>query len=378
MRLSRSLRRAARCGDIDRIKHLLSQGASARMADRETKATALHCACASNAVEAIPLLLSAGCDIDKPDIDGSTPLMWACSGGHAQVCKVLLASGANVEARDKELCSSLHLCSATGNVEVAKLLLDNGATIEATDKDEWRPIHWAASNGHVHIIELFLDNGANPNVRGKGGITPLHWACAEGRDEAAKALVCGGAFPRCRDERGNTPERIAKRCGHHALEQFIYTFMVDPEPFLKEHSSEKVSHDSKPKVLADHLQSPSEHKSDVVIGKKASLEKKAASENISDGNDSDKFTNASRKNNYNDKRFLLTSDDGDSHVCREEEKECRGKEHNQRSHAFSPLSSYRKKKDRLESNSKEERKDKKKHAFSPLSSYRKKKDRLES
>jgi hypothetical protein len=47
-------------------------------------------------------LLSQGASIESKDKDGRTPLMWAARNGHAEVVKLLVERGANLDARDRQ------------------------------------------------------------------------------------------------------------------------------------------------------------------------------------------------------------------------------------------------------------------------------------
>ena len=52
--------------------------------------TALHDAAEENNVASARLLIEAGCDVNRQDIDGWTPLYIAVQNGHTEIVKVLV------------------------------------------------------------------------------------------------------------------------------------------------------------------------------------------------------------------------------------------------------------------------------------------------
>ena len=70
-----------------------------------------------------------GADINRPDIDGWTPLIWAAKTGSEDIIEVLLSKNADLDQRDFEDNTALHVTARYGNGDVMQLLLDQGAKV---------------------------------------------------------------------------------------------------------------------------------------------------------------------------------------------------------------------------------------------------------
>ncbi|KAF0683463.1 Aste57867_24497 [Aphanomyces stellatus] len=78
-------------GSLVKAKHLISLGADVNLVDNSvTQWTPLHEAARAGNVNMTKLLLTAGAAIGAADAAGDTALHWACRGGHTTVVKVLL------------------------------------------------------------------------------------------------------------------------------------------------------------------------------------------------------------------------------------------------------------------------------------------------
>lgn len=71
--------------------------------------------------------------IDIPDENNLSALMWAAFYGQVNSAKLLIKSGANVNFRGSVNESPLHLAAANGHHDLVKLLLTYGADANAID-----------------------------------------------------------------------------------------------------------------------------------------------------------------------------------------------------------------------------------------------------
>ncbi|WP_265023276.1 ankyrin repeat domain-containing protein [Wolbachia endosymbiont (group A) of Epistrophe grossularia] len=203
-----ALLEAAKSGDINEVKRLISEGANV------------------NAVE-----------------DLYTPLYWAAKNNHFNIVEVLLDNGAYVDGvnysmerdvltllqeKEAEYCkSSLHLAARLGNLEAVKDLLGKGANVNAQNDTRETPLHVAAKKGHKDVVEALLNvNGINVNAQDKYDSTPLHRAAKEVHKDVVEALLDKGANVDAEDENGDTPLDLATT-------QDIRTLLQNTDELLK-------------------------------------------------------------------------------------------------------------------------------------------------
>jgi ankyrin repeat protein len=122
--------KAAKSGDIEKVKGLL-----------ETDAALVH----------------------ARDKDGSTPLHCAAWKGHHEIVEFLLKAGADVNGQN----TNEHW----------------GTT----------PLHAAAHANQAAIAELLIEHGAEPNAKDLAGRTPMHHTTFHKANAAAKVLQKHGA-----------------------------------------------------------------------------------------------------------------------------------------------------------------------------------------
>jgi len=69
------------------------------------------------------LLGEAKVDVNVPDSNGRTPLMWAAAAGNAEAVEWLLARGAEVNIQDRDGATALHFAAANPHLGIVKRLL---------------------------------------------------------------------------------------------------------------------------------------------------------------------------------------------------------------------------------------------------------------
>ncbi len=196
---------------------------------------------------AVRSLLKQGVDVNTPDVDGTTPLIYAAHQNNLDLVQTLLSAGANAKTANRyqvtalaEACNvgngdliqallkagadanstvgqgetPLMTASRTGTIPGVKALLAAGANVNA--KESYRgetALMWAVAENHVDIVKLLIDAHADVNARStfydfnfrkvasggtqavyfRGGLTPLLFAARQGALESAKALIDAGA-----------------------------------------------------------------------------------------------------------------------------------------------------------------------------------------
>jgi len=123
---TKTLHDAARDGDVDQVKLLLSKGADVNEKNRMNW-TPLHTAVQNRKQEVIELLIAKGADINAKNNRGLTPLMAAIYIGQKDAVELLIAKGADVNIMGSRGDNALSLANKRRNTEIVDLLLKHGA-----------------------------------------------------------------------------------------------------------------------------------------------------------------------------------------------------------------------------------------------------------
>ncbi len=195
----------------------------------------------------VAALLEKGANANAKNRYGITPLAEAAQNGNAAIVERLLAAGADANAALPEGDTPLMIASRTGSAAVVKLLLARGATVDA--RDAWHgetALMWAAGENHPEVVGLLVKAGADVNAKAiafdwkgikhggvqsqlpAGGLTPLLQAARQNSVEAGIALLAAGADPNLRDPQGISPLRVAISNGHLDLARHMLEAGADP------------------------------------------------------------------------------------------------------------------------------------------------------
>ncbi|KAL6408839.1 ankyrin repeat-containing protein [Ilyonectria robusta] len=171
-------------------------------------------------------------DINCPDNDGCTPLLWAAVEGHKAIVKLLLATGkVDIDAGDKYGRTPLSHAAEHGHKALVKLLLDTGeADVNAVCCFLQTPLFYAVKFGHEAVIKLLLATGSVSVDAGDGyGRTPLLYAAKHGHAVIVKLLLdTGDVDVNVGDYCGKTPlSYAAKRGNEDIVKLLLATDQVD-------------------------------------------------------------------------------------------------------------------------------------------------------
>ena len=233
--LTSALHEAAKSGDVEQIKSLISEGADVNRRD-SNQWTALHEAAHNGKIEAARLLISNGAEVDVKEKDGWTPLFLALPSGNQDLISLFVNNGADVNVKCGQYEETpLQYAARNDFKEITKLLIDSGADVNTKDENNISPLHGAVLRNQKDIVKLLLDNGADVNIKGdwndgtplyranariadilitnganvnakdKYGATPLHRISVWDRKDVAKLLLSHGANPNTVDKECNTP-----------------------------------------------------------------------------------------------------------------------------------------------------------------------------
>ncbi|HLF12210.1 MAG TPA: ankyrin repeat domain-containing protein [Gammaproteobacteria bacterium] len=203
-----SVATAARNADVEQVRELIAARADVNEPEADGTSALLWAAYQSSP-ELVALLLEAGADPNAPNQFGITPLLQASRYGDAATMAALLKGGADIEAAQREGETPLMAAARAGSVAAVKLLLEHGANPNAVESlEDQTALMWAAAEGHFDVVEALLNAGADPNLKARvselnkrstrtdfptGGFTALMWAARNGDEVIVRRLIEAGA-----------------------------------------------------------------------------------------------------------------------------------------------------------------------------------------
>lgn len=182
-------------------------------------------------------LKTANIDIDTPDENGETPLLWAARSRHVGMVGLLVDQGADINAFDFERKTTLHHAVENKWLTALKKLLRKGAML-VQDIDNMTPLHYAVLSGWSDGITVLLDAGVPIDLQVRRvqfvqeydddrrvfrpwdrqhqpvshlydasapGLTSLHLAALVGNFEMVRYLLRLGANPARKSDHGEIP-----------------------------------------------------------------------------------------------------------------------------------------------------------------------------
>lgn len=199
---------AARTGDIEAVKKELAAGANVNAPEADGTSALLWAAYQSSP-ELVQLLLKAGADVNAANSFGVTPLLQAARYGDAATISELLKAGADLKKAERDGETPLMAAARAGSVAAVKSLIEHGADVNAREslQDE-TALMWATADGHLDVVDALLKAGAEPNLQARlselskrstradfptGGFTAVMWAVRDGNEAIVRRLVEGGA-----------------------------------------------------------------------------------------------------------------------------------------------------------------------------------------
>lgn len=210
------------------------------LAARADPVDALHAAARAGDIDTIRKLVSEGVDINaRKQGEGGAPLQTATNWNNFEAVKTLISLGANVNAGGGRGAPLLR--AAGRDTRIVKLLIDAGGDVNyAEAKHRYTPLSSAAGNrtetfesltesggytgpfpDSLETVRLLLEAGANPNHIDAFSESPLRIAMRTGNTEIARLLLPAGAdvhqriSPETGSQRGDTV--LMETIGHYAV-----------------------------------------------------------------------------------------------------------------------------------------------------------------
>ena len=202
-----ALQIAVRFGRLEIAKILLDAGANKEAAmEFPPGKTALHLATQNNCTDLVRELLDRKTHVDPILVDslksiypvqgGSTPLKIATENGNLDIIDILLKAGADVNRKDVDVeYQPLFIAVKRGNLDAVRKLLDYNAALET--EGFATPLTEATEAGNIPIMKELLAQEVKPDVERTNGKrhSCLFIAASSGHVEAVQLLLDHGADP---------------------------------------------------------------------------------------------------------------------------------------------------------------------------------------
>jgi ankyrin repeat protein len=206
-------------------------------------------------------LLRQKLDVNVPQADGSTALIWAAHWDDPRTADMLIAAGAKVNAASQygvtalwEACNNgsslmveklakagadlnvvangetaLMTCARTGNMDAVGSLLSRGADVNAKEPARGQTaLMWAISEGHTKVVQALVEHGADIHAKSKGGFTPFLFAARRGDIDSARILLEKGADANEPAPGGLNALLVAIDSGHEELAIYLLDKGANP------------------------------------------------------------------------------------------------------------------------------------------------------
>jgi hypothetical protein len=113
-------------------------------------------------------LLDLGADPNRRDGNGNRPLIEAVAAGHLNAARVLIAAGANPDLTSSGGRTPLIEAAIRGRIEIAGLLISAGADLNIGERGAGTALEAAEREGHTELAALLRRSGARASGRSVG------------------------------------------------------------------------------------------------------------------------------------------------------------------------------------------------------------------
>ena len=186
----------------------------------------------------IRFFIGKGASIHVSRPSGDTPLHLAASlfwdTGHLQALKLLVNAGCDPRACNLAGETPFHLAARRGNIQFMEYLLSLGMTVPPDIMLSLLEGDRIFRHQGHHVVRFLLDNGGDVHTVAQNGDTLLHLAATlhpeEDALELARHLVHSGCIPCQTNLKGETPFHIAAQHGSVSLVKYFLSLNIKLPP----------------------------------------------------------------------------------------------------------------------------------------------------
>jgi uncharacterized protein len=154
-------------------------------------------------------ITSPDLDVNAPEADGSTPLLWATYKVDHDLVRALLKAGAKANVTNKYGATPLAEAVKLADLDLVRMLLDAKANPDSPNQDGQTALMLASAIGSQKIAELLISHGANVNaVETFRGQTALMWAAGQNHPDIVDLLLSHGADVKVRAKYDDWPRQM--------------------------------------------------------------------------------------------------------------------------------------------------------------------------
>ena len=146
-------------------------------------------------VDKVRLLVTAGASLDFKGSQRGLPVLYvAVLSGSVQTVAFLIQRGVDVDEKSDELFSAAAAAAENGQLEILKLLREGGADLNiAQGKTNQSLLMFPARNNQTEVLDFLISEGVDVNAVQSNGISVLSFASAAGNLDSVMSLVAAGA-----------------------------------------------------------------------------------------------------------------------------------------------------------------------------------------
>ncbi|XP_046562347.1 serine/threonine-protein phosphatase 6 regulatory ankyrin repeat subunit C-like [Haliotis rubra] len=219
---------ACYCGNVDMVKHLLSQKVCGIESRGKYGRTPIMTAAFFGRVPVFELLLDLGADLSVADDDGDNILHVACLGGNVAMVEAIVSKDVlPLESRGTYRRTPVMHAANKGHTDVVDLLVRSGCDLSVMDSNKDNILHVAAKGGSVDVLRYILSqNVLDIDAKGQYGQTALLKAARTHHKNVVDLLLSEGCSNLAVDNYNNNILHVACLGGNMNMVTHIVSLKI--------------------------------------------------------------------------------------------------------------------------------------------------------